>query len=100
GDVDAVSHHPTHQRVDRSFTHADTGRERAGDLVGIALAAREQGKHAQFKCALLELNLIRGVRHHSIDSTRVALYSKVLCITRYLLMLISDAAGSACRTRS
>ena len=43
----SIGLHPPHQRIDRAFAHAHGQRKLAGDLVGIGIAAREQGQDAQ-----------------------------------------------------
>src|SRR5262249_49112188 len=64
-----------HQRIDRAFTHADQLREAAGDVVGIAVAARQHGEHAHIQDALPQLHL-QSVGHQPI--------APVFSITWYL----------------
>src|SRR5260370_603719 len=55
-----------HQRINCAFPHIDPLREPAGDVVGVAIAPREQRQNAEFQHAFLQLNL-DGFRHGQLQ---------------------------------
>src|SRR5579872_5888473 len=81
-----VGLHPAHQRIDGALAHADRLGEPAGDLVGVAVAPRQQRQNAKIERPFFQLD-VDGLGHglSAIGlAVRLSEYSQLPFYARYL----------------